>query len=57
MTVKELLERFDKFIANDFNHLRDKVDASAKTTVKFFISLVVGLLGIIGGLIYLIVGK
>ena len=57
MTVKELLEIFNQFISNDFNHLRAKVDSNAKTTVKFFISLIIGLLGIIGGLIYLIVSK
>lgn len=57
MTVKELLEIFNQFISNDFNHLRDKVDSNAKTTTKFFISLIIGLVGIIGGLVYLIVNK
>lgn len=57
MTVKELLEIFNKFISNDFNHLRDKVDSNAKTTTKFFISLIIGLLGIIGGLTYLILAR
>ena len=57
MTVKELLEIFNQFISNDFNHLRDKVDQNAKTTTKFFISLIIGLLGIIGGLTYLILTK
>ncbi len=57
MTVKELLQIFNKFIDNDFNHLRAKVDSQYKMTVRFFISLIIGLLGIVGGLIYLIVSK
>ena len=57
MTVKELLEVFNNFISNDFNHLRDKVDSNAKTTARFFVSLIIGLLGIIGGLTYLILVK
>lgn len=57
MTVKELLEVFNNFISNDFNHLRDKVDSNAKTTTRFFVSLIIGLLGIIGGLTYLILVK
>ena len=55
MTVKELLELFNAFIENDFAHLRDKVDAQYKMTSRLFISLICGLLGIVGGLIYLIV--
>ena len=50
MTVKELLEIFNIFIENDFKHLRAKVD-------KLFLIIISGLLTIVGGLIYLIVGK
>ena len=57
MTAKEVLEYVVRFIDNDFAHLRERVDSNAKTTTKFFVSLIIGLLGIIGGLIYLIVGK
>lgn len=54
MTSKEVLEYVVHFIDNDFAHLRDRVDSNAKTTTRFFISLIIGLIGIIGGLIYLI---
>ena len=54
MTAKEMYEIFQDFIANDFSHLREKVDANARTTTKFFISLIIGLLAIIGGLVLLI---
>ena len=55
MTAKEVLEYVIHFIDNDFAHLRERVDSSAKTTNRFFISLIIGLIGVIGGLIYLIV--
>ena len=55
MTAKEVYEIFINFIENDFAHLRERVGSSAKTTNRFFISLIIGLLGVIGGLIYLIV--
>ena len=57
MTANEMYKIFQAFITNDFTHLRDRVDTNAKTVTKFFVSLVVGLLSIIGGLVYLIVGK
>jgi len=57
MTAKEVLEYVIRFIENDFAHLRDKVDLQYKITIRFFISLIIGLLGVIGGLLYLIVGK
>ena len=47
MTVKELLERFDKFIENDFSHLKTRVD-------WLFYTIIGGLLTIIGGLAVLI---
>ena len=47
MTVKELLEIFNKFIDNDFNHLRSRVD-------KLFWMLLSGLLTIVTGLIILL---
>lgn len=55
MTADEVLKYVVHFIDNDFAHLRSRVDSNAKTTTRFFISLIIGLLGIIGGLIYLIV--
>jgi len=55
MTAKEVYDRLIHFIDNDFTHLRDKVDTQYKINARFFISLIVGLLGVIGGLIYLIV--
>ena len=57
MTAKEMYEIFQDFITNDFTHLRNRVDTNAKTTTRFFISLIIGLLSIVGGLIYLIVSK
>ena len=47
MTVKELLELFNNFITNDFDHLRSKVD-------KLYVVIISGLITIVGGLTYLI---
>jgi len=48
MTVKELHALFDRFVENDFKHLRAKVD-------WLFYTLIGGLLTIVAGLIILIV--
>ena len=50
-----LREDFKIFKKNDFKHLRDKVDAQGRTTVWLFITLIGGLLSIIGGLVLLII--
>ena len=47
LTVKELLQVFNNFIDNDFNHLRSKVD-------KLFLIIISGLLTIVAGLLFLI---
>jgi tetrahydromethanopterin S-methyltransferase subunit G len=45
--VDELKERFDKFVDNEFKHLRDKVDWIVGTViVGFLVSIVLLLIGI-----------
>ena len=47
MTVKELLQIFNNFIENDFDHLRSKVD-------KLFLIIISGLITVVAGLLFLI---
>jgi len=50
MTIKDLNDKLDKFIDNEFRHLRNKVD-------WMFYTLIGGLVTIITGLVILIISK
>ena len=50
-----LREDFKAFKNNDFKHLREKVEGQGRTTFWLFITLIGGLLSIVGGLVLLIV--
>lgn len=45
---------FQDFLSNDFAHLWEKVEAQGKITIKLFLVIIGGLLGVIGTLFALI---
>lgn len=54
MNANEMYKIFQDFLSNDFAHLWDKVEAQGKTTIKLFLIIIGGLLGVIGTLFALI---
>ena len=61
MTAKDVYDKLIRFIDNDFAHhvaQQDKdVGGLRKIMFGLLITSIAGLLGIIGGLIYLVIGK
>ena len=55
MTAQEVYKRLMHFIDNDFAHLSVKVEGQSKMMMRFFITLIAGLIGMLGGLFYVIV--
>ena len=55
MNANEMYGIFQDFLKNDFAHLWEKVEAQGKTTIKLFLVIIGGLLGVVGTLIALII--